>query len=80
MLHAMPCTASTLGSLSILLLLLLLFVVWLLRVVPVRKLQLHVCYPAGLGAGMERAEKKVGDLAGEKGGGCIQLTDLSLLL
>lgn len=47
----MPCTASTLGSLIILLTLLLLFVVWLLRVVPVRKLQLHVCYPAGLGGG-----------------------------
>lgn len=47
----MPCTASTLGSLIILLMLLLLLVVWLLRVVPVRKLQLHVCYPAGLGGG-----------------------------
>lgn len=48
------------GLLSILLMLLLLLVVWLLRVVPVRKLQLHVCYPAGLGREWNVPREKLG--------------------
>lgn len=52
---------------------------WLIRIVPVRKLQLHVCYPAGLGREWNVPRKKVGDLAGgNRGEGCMQTTDLSL--
>lgn len=76
----MPCHARhRRWAHSILLLLLLLFVVWLLGVVPVRKLQqllVHVCYPAGLGREEWNVprKKKLGIWRDGEGGVCMQMS------
>ena len=75
----MPCTASTLGfSHSLIIAAMAFYYVADSRSARPQTSATRVL-PGRAGAGMERAEKKVGDLAGgNRGEGCMQTTDLSL--